>query len=347
MRWLYPFLLLLLLVMPVLVYWGWYRRRKHRHIGWPFSTLAHIDHKTDGLWVRLVRMPYYLQIMALFFVILALARPQALIDRWPVWDEGIDIAFVLDISPSMNASDLRPSRMIVAKRMLKQILELRRQRNDRFGLIIFAGAAYALCPLTVDHAMLGEMLQHVEAGQLGSGTAIGDAIATGLARLRHVSQRQRAIVLITDGENNAGRVQPFAAARLSHQMGIPIYAILIGRLLSGSSEAKSEQNLTQKGRGSKEQKLEASPSQTLLDPSTPWGALQRVSDLSKGMAYHIADLKTWDKQLTHLLDRMTPTRTQRPRYFAMYRDIYDYFLWAALMCFAISLLLQLTRLRTP
>lgn len=335
LHWLHPHCLWLLCSLPLFVAWQWWLERRRR--GLPYSSLQQIKDKPQGLWVRLLSWHRYGYIVALALAILGLAGPRQIMDRYPVWDKGIDLVFVMDLSESMAATDLPPSRIQTAKSLLLRLLRQKRQRNDRFGLVIFASKAFTLCPLTVDHKMLEKMLQDTTAGQIGGQTAMGDAIATALARLRHHPKRRRAILLITDGETNAGRIHPLRAAIRSRKMKIPIHSILIGRDGVGSSQPGSAKP-PKSGRP-------GPPSTSHAAAATPWGALQQIARLSRGRAYRIASTQVLQRRFQEILQNMLPTRTRKPRYFAVYRDRYPWLIWPALAWLGVLLLLQLTRLR--
>ena len=326
MRWLYSYLLFFLLLIPFLLIWQhWYRYKNHPQ-ALPFSSLDMVQKEKLGIWIGLLRIQRYAYIPILILVVLSMARPQRLMTRWPIWDKGIDIAFVLDLSTSMRARDIRPNRMATAKGLILSLISMRRQKDDRFALVVFSKQAYTLCPLTYDLAMLRKMLGSLEAGQIGNDTAIGDAIATGLARLRHAPHRQRAILLITDGENNAGNLHPFRAARCAKQMGIPIYPILIGRS-SGKKEFLQKEIVSKVN-------------------SLGWHTLQRVATRSGGYAFRITNFRDLSRHLPRILNKMTPQRNKKPRYFSKYIDIFELFLLPALILLGLSLFLQFTRLRT-
>lgn len=332
-HWVHPSLLLVLLLVPVVYFWQ--RRSLAHKKRLPFSTLQTIQEQKQGLRSWLAKRYRYGYIVVWMLVALALPGPQRVLDSWPVWDKGADVVFVLDLSESMLARDLQESRIQAAKRLLQTILKTKRQRNDRFGLVIFASKAFTLCPLTTDHAMLQEMLKEVRAGQIGNKTAIGDALATALARLRFNPKRRRAILLITDGETNAGRIHPIRAALRSRQMKIPIHALLMGRITS-------EDRL----KGNPPVPFSWQPGQPLPLATTPWKALQQIAQISKGEAHRISDRKSMKQRFQTMLQGMFPTRTRRPRYVSVYQDLYAWLLWPALGLLALLLTLELTVLRS-
>ncbi|HTN51150.1 MAG TPA: VWA domain-containing protein [Anaeromyxobacter sp.] len=181
-------------------------------------------------WVaRLWWLPQALAVAALALTALALARPQSR-DRRPEGSavEGIDIVIAFDLSTSMRAADFQPAdRLHVAKEVLKDFLG--RRPNDRIGLVVFAGDAYTQCPLTLDHGILRTLVDQLRFGVIEDGTAIGNALATAVNRLRESDARSKAIVLVTDGDNNAGQISPLEAAEAARAFGIRVFPILVGK----------------------------------------------------------------------------------------------------------------------
>ncbi len=167
---------------------------------------------------------------ALTFIPLAagLARPQEVLSRQTMHSEGVDIVIALDTSGSMAALDFRPSnRLEVAKSVISRFIAGR--PNDRIGLVAFSGAAVTLCPLTLDHRVARELLARARLGMLPDGTAIGMGLGVAINRLRHSKARSKVIVLVTDGSNNAGELDPMTAAQLAAKQGIRVHTILVGR----------------------------------------------------------------------------------------------------------------------
>jgi Ca-activated chloride channel family protein len=224
-----PGWLLVLGLLPLLAL------RHHRRPRVPALTYSRLPHQrryaggsvggSVGLW-RL-HLPFYCRLLALALLIVALGRPQ-----WgESWEEstseGIDIEVVLDVSGSMGAEDFQPkNRLAVARDVVVDFV--RRRPTDRLGLVIFAGSAVTRAPLTTDRRTLINKVHEVELGQLPDGTAIGVALATAALRLRHSAATSKVVVLITDGANNAGEIDPQSAAALCAGLGIRVYTIGVG-----------------------------------------------------------------------------------------------------------------------
>ncbi len=217
-----PWVLLLLLVIPVFIWW----RRRTRPPALIFSRaglVASGPHRAS----RLARVAPWFRWLAIAGLIVALAQPRSGARTQNVTRDGIDIALVVDISSSMLAEDFQPqNRMEVAKDKAKAFVSGR--TTDRIGVIAFSGEALTQVPLTADYPVVLAAIDNLQPGQLQDGTAIGTAIATSANRLRSAGGRSRVMLLLTDGENNRGDIDPRTAAQASAQFGIRIYAIGIG-----------------------------------------------------------------------------------------------------------------------
>ena len=166
--------------------------------------------------------------LALVMVAVALARPQEVLSRRLVRSKGVDIAIVLDVSGSMAALDFKPTdRLGVAKDVIRSFIE--RRPADRIALVVFAGAAVTLCPLTLDHDVAIRFLDRARIGQLPDGTAIGMGLGVAVNRLRRSKAKSKVIVLVTDGANNAGQLDPHTAAELAKREGIAVHTVLVGK----------------------------------------------------------------------------------------------------------------------
>lgn len=214
-----PLWLLLLAALPWLVW------RHHRRAAWGALTYSRLPQGTGG-GVRL-HLPFYLRLLALAFFIFALARPQLGYAWEESLTEGIDIQLVLDISGSMGAEDFKPKdRLTVAKQVVREFIAGR--MGDRIGLTTFSGGALTRAPLTSDHAMLDFLVSSVELSERADGTAIGVALASGAARLKDSAAKTKVIVLVTDGANNAGQIDPLSATAICQGLGIKVYTIGVG-----------------------------------------------------------------------------------------------------------------------
>jgi Ca-activated chloride channel family protein len=222
-----PWLLLALVAVPLLV-WLEVRHAGRRRPAVTFpdlATVASVGGRTAA-WKRIARIAARAAVLTLLIV--ALARPQSGSGSESVLTEGIDIMLVLDVSGSMRTEDWQPvNRLAVAKDVVANFI--RGRASDRIGMVVFAANAFTQCPLTLDYNVLEELLASVRVGMIDeNSTAIGMAIATAANRLRESDAKSRIIVLLTDGRNNAGEVDPITAARAAGALGLKIYAIAAG-----------------------------------------------------------------------------------------------------------------------
>jgi Ca-activated chloride channel family protein len=219
-----PLFLLLLAALPL--WWWWRARRLARTPGAPISDLRPVAGPAERLWVA--RFPATLRSVCLGAWIVAAAGPRVGSARTALHSEGISIVLALDISSSMLAEDFAPNnRLDVAKRTAIDFVRAR--TSDRIGLVAFAGQALTQVPITTDYPVLETAIRQLRIGILEDGTAIGTGIATAANRLRRAPGKSKVIVLLTDGENNRGTVDPRTAAQAAATFGIRIYTIGAGR----------------------------------------------------------------------------------------------------------------------
>ena len=219
------YLLLLLLLLPPLVWW--YVTRGERTLGAvrysAVDRLVRADRRRTGRWRH---APFGLRLLALALLLVAFARPQTGVTTENVATDGIDIVLVLDLSSSMLAEDLEPNRIGAARQVAADFV--RGRLNDRIGLVVFAGEAFTQAPLTLDHRVVTTLIEELEVGVIEDGTAIGMGLATAVKRLSDSSAESKVIVLLTDGQNNRGAIDPATAARMAQSLGVRIYAVGAG-----------------------------------------------------------------------------------------------------------------------
>ncbi len=222
-----PELLLLLLAIPALVVWYYYRlHSKESDIR--YSTLQPFAMIKYSAKERLRHLPFILRMIGLTLVIIALARPQSTSKGENVYSEGIDIVLALDISGSMLAEDFQPNRIEAAKNVAQDFISGR--TNDRIGLVIFSGESFTQCPLTVDYEVLKTLIKPLKSGMIEDGTAIGLGLANGVNRLRDSKAKSKVIILLTDGVNNRGEIDPITAAQIAKSYGIRVYTVGVGTI---------------------------------------------------------------------------------------------------------------------
>ena len=225
-RFAYPWLTLLLLLVPVLIY---VRVRLGARVpSLRYPDLQHLSRLPRSIWARLAWLPFALRMLVLALLLVALARPQQGASGEEISAEGVDIMLVIDVSSSMLAEDFRPNnRLHVAKEVVADFIA--RRDNDRLGMTVFARHAITRTPLTLDHDILLTHLEDVDIGSIPDGTAIGNAIASSVSRLKDSDAESKLMILLTDGENTAGEVDPVTAAELAKTFGVRVYTVGVGR----------------------------------------------------------------------------------------------------------------------
>lgn len=228
-------------LVPLFVLWlaawwlvPWWTRRRRQIAAVQYSSLDILKRLRPSRKVVLRRLVESLRLLIVALLIMAMARPQTGRKHTEVRTEGIDIVLVLDTSGSMQALDLdsdrpinrRRNRLEVAKAVVDEFV--RGRKNDQIGLVVFGSEAFTQCPLTLDHGILATFLERVEVGMAGDATAIGSAVGTAVKRLRDSQAESKVIILLTDGRNNAGALDPRKAAEIAQTFDIKIYAVGAG-----------------------------------------------------------------------------------------------------------------------
>lgn len=222
-----PAYLWLLLLLPAIASWYWYKLR-HYTVPVQLSTTAALKNPVKG-WKHYTRYGLFaIRMLSICLLIIALARPQTNMNRQDISVEGIDIMLATDISSTMLAEDVRPNRLEAAKEVAVDFINSR--PDDRIGLVVFSGESFTQCPLTSNHAMLVNLYKEINFGMIDDGTAIGDGLATAVNRLKESKARSKVIILLTDGINNMGSIDPQSAAEIAELYGIRIYTIGVGTM---------------------------------------------------------------------------------------------------------------------
>ena len=220
-----PEFLWLLVTLPVLAFAFW-RRRRSMVSEIQFSSLQPFEKAPRSFRERLRHLPLAFRFIALAALIVALAGPQSVSSRQNITTEGIDIVLVLDISGSMLAEDFSPNRLDAAKQVATEFIGGR--ENDRIGLVIFSGESFTQCPLTTDYPVLKNLLREVKNGMIVDGTAIGLALANGVNRLKDSKARSKVMILLTDGVNNKGEIDPLTAGKIAVTYNVRVYTVGVG-----------------------------------------------------------------------------------------------------------------------
>ncbi|HOZ51401.1 MAG TPA: VWA domain-containing protein [Chitinophagaceae bacterium] len=221
----HPQFFFLLLLIPLFIIWQ-YQFKKKSQPTLMVSTLNGLQ-KLPTTWkVKWRGILNVLRVLSFIFIVIAMARPQNSNINETVNSEGLDIVMSLDISGSMLAEDFRPNRIEAAKKVAQEFIENR--PTDRIGLVIFSGESFTQCPLTTDQNVLKEQLKNIRSGLLEDGTAIGMGLATAVERLRNSKAKTKIIILLTDGVNNSGLIDPITALEIAKAYKIRVYTIGVG-----------------------------------------------------------------------------------------------------------------------
>jgi Ca-activated chloride channel family protein len=307
-----PWWLLLLLVVPAL---AWVHHRRPPLGALTYSRLPAGARPGRGAW-RL-HLPFYARLVALACLVLALARPQLGYAWEESLTEGIDVQLVLDISGSMGAEDFQPkNRLTVAKQVVKEFVAGR--PGDRIGLVVFSGAAMTRAPLTTDREMLELLIDSVELNSLPDGTAIGVALASGAARLKASPAKTKVIVLVTDGVNNSGAIDPASAAALCKGLGIKVYTIGVGSagrvpVPLPVQDPVTGQTVTRR---------------YMMNVPVDEPLMRQIAQRTGGQFYRATDRESLQR-IFREIDRLEKTPLQVKRY-VRYREAYPPLVWAGL-----------------
>ncbi len=327
-RFLYPEWLWAFSLLPIVMLW---RGRRGPVAAIEYSDVSLARNVARASRSRLGALAWALPLLAGALMILGLARPQRAHSRTLISANGIDIVLDLDVSGSMQALDFqidhqRVNRIEVVKSVVSKFIDQR--PDDRIGLIAFAGAPYLVSPITLDHDWLQQNLERVAVGASDDGTAIGSAIAASVNRLRLTSAKSKVVILLTDGVNNTGKIQPLAAAEAAKAMGVKIYTVGVG--VRGNApipvhDAAGNTRLIM--------------AKVDVDEKT----LQAVAEETGGRFYRATDTDSLQKiyQQINQLEKSAQT-VQR---FERTEELYSWVLLPALAILGFSLMLQHTRLR--
>ena len=323
-----PWFLLLLPLLPLLVR---YALRAERRAALRYPTLSVLRAVAPaGAGRRHLVLPA-LRALALGLIVVALARPQLGAAESRVHREGVDVVLAVDVSGSMLAEDFtlgeqRVNRLEVVKSVVEEFVKNRPE--DRIGLVLFASRPYTQCPLTLDHGWLMQNLRRAKIGMIEDGTAIGSALATAVNRLRPSTAPSRFVVLLTDGENNAGPITPQTAAEAGAALGIKVYTVGAGT--RGLAPFPAQDFF-----GNKVYR----PMQVDVDEDT----LKKIA-LTTGARYFRATDTASLREVYAEIDRAEKTRFEAPE-FLDHRELYPWLAWPALALVLLEVGLRETRLR--
>ena len=315
-------------LVPLVAGWAWWYAFRTRK-GMRFSSIDPVHSAPRSLWVRLRELPAVLRIGAVALGVFALARPQERDTIRERYAEGVDIVLVLDTSTSMRAEDFSPNRFEAARDVAAEFIESR--TSDRVGLIVFAAKAYTQTPLTLDYNFLLRMLDEVEVGVIEDGTAIGTAIAMGVNRLKNSAAESKVLILLTDGQNNRGEIDPVTASEVAQTMDVRIYSIGVG------THGEAPFPFDDPFGGQRRQMIPVEIDEDML------------SSIAKktGGRYFRATNKETLQSIYVEIGELEKTEIEE-RFYTDYTERYAIFLWPAFGLLLLELLLSGTRLRrTP
>lgn len=314
-----------LLLVPVLVYW-YIRRHRAQTSEVRYSTLLPFVGIPPTLKERMRHLPFVLRMLVLVLLLVGLARPRTSAHGETIYTEGIDIVLVYDISGSMLAEDLRPNRVEAARQVMMEFIDGR--KNDRIGLVIFAGESFTQCPMTLDYRVLKNQLRAVKQGVIEDGTAIGMAIAQAVNRLKDSQTKSKVMILLTDGVNNRGEIDPLTATQIAQAFGIRIYTIGVG---TTRGEAPYP---IQTPFGIRYQNVPVD-----VDEKT----LIKIAEMTGGQYFRATDNRTL-RQIYQDIDQMEKTRIE-VRSYRSYTELFYDWVWVGLIALLMEFVLASTWLR--
>lgn len=322
-----PKFLFLLLLLPLL---GWRYWQRHKTLGGSirYSNLELLKNLPKPSSYSSRHLLLTLRLLALALIIVALARPQSGHTEEEVTTEGIDIVLSLDISGSMLAEDFKPrNRVEAAKLVAEQFITGR--RSDRIGMVVFSARSFTQCPLTLDYGVLINFLKKVEVGMIKEdGTAIGLGLATAVDRLRNSKAKSKVIILLTDGRNNAGEIDPLTAARVAQAFNVRIYTVGVG------TRGEAMYPVQDPFFGKRYVRMPVD-----IDEET----LTQIADLTDGQYFRATDRQSLEKIFAEI-DKLEKTKIE-VKQFTRYRELFVGWLVAALGLVFVETVLANTKFR--
>jgi Ca-activated chloride channel family protein len=320
----YPWVLYVLLIIPVMITWYIFRGMKVQS-SVKYSSVNIFKDIPSTLREKLRHIPFAVRLLAIGLLIVALARPQSFNSGENVTTEGIDIAMVLDISGSMLAEDLKPNRLEAAKNVIDNFIEGR--ISDRIGLVVFSRDAFTQCPLTIDYSVLRNLLLQIHSGMIEDGTAIGNAIANGINRLKDSDAKSKIIILLTDGVNNSGEVDPISAAEMAKTFGIRVYTIGVGTRGEAPYPVQTPFGVRYQ----------------MMPVEIDEAVLQKISDITDGQYFRATNNQAL-KEIYDKIDKLEKTKIEITSY-KNASERYHSWLWGGMILLLVELGLSKTILR--
>lgn len=324
-----PWVLLTLVPLAVALFWI-VRQGLKRRASIRFSSLVALEMKSTPWTVVAAHALPWVRALGLGLLLFALARPQVITREEKIETEGIDIMLGLDISGSMQAEDFKPqNRLRVAKDVVKEFLGL--VKNDRVGLVVFSGQAFTQCPLTLDYAILQNLVENVQIGMIQDGTAIGTALANCVGRLKDSAAKSKVVILLTDGENNAGQVDPETASKIAAAFDVRVYTIGVGK--EGGAPIPVDHPVYGKI-------YARNPDGSLILTKIDEKSLKKIAETTGGQYFRATDEEALSKIYRQVLE-LERTKFQVKRY----EHVRELYRWAAIPA-GVLLLLEILFART-
>jgi Ca-activated chloride channel homolog len=315
----------LMLLIPAAIGWYIYRLRYH-HPTLQISSIKAFNHLSPGWRLYSRHILFGLRLVAVSMFIIALARPQTNMSRQDISVEGIDIMLATDISSTMLAEDIKPNRLEAAKEVAVEFINSR--PDDRIGLVIFSGESFTQCPLTTDHAKLINLYNDIKFGLIDDGTAIGDGLATAVNRLKESKARSKVIILLTDGVNNMGAIDPQSAAEIASIYNIRIYTIGAGTIGFAPAPVRTPFGMQY----------------TQMEVKIDEPLLRKISAMTNGKYFRATNKKKLE-EIYKEIDRMEKSKIDVTE-FKRKKEEFMIFALIGLLLFGIETLLRYTILRT-
>lgn len=272
-------------------------------------------------------LPFLLRTIALVMIIIAIARPRSSTKMDKIDTEGIDIVLAMDVSTSMLARDFTPDRISAAKDIAIEFISQR--PSDRMGIVVFAGESYTQCPLTTDRATLINLMKEIETGLIEDGTAIGNGLATAVARMQNSDAKSRVVILLTDGVNNSGEITPQTAADIAKTYGIRVYTIGVGANGTAPYPVMTPW-------GVQMQNVEVEIDENLL---------KNIAETTGGRYFRATD-NTKLSEIYSEINKMEKARTTIDS-FPIYKEMFTGFALIALACLLLEVLISFILRRLP
>ena len=272
-------------------------------------------------------LPFLLRTIALVMIIIAIARPRSSTKMDKIDTEGIDIVLAMDVSTSMLARDFTPDRISAAKDIAIEFISQR--PSDRMGIVVFAGESYTQCPLTTDRATLINLMKEIETGLIEDGTAIGNGLATAVARMQNSDAKSRVVILLTDGVNNSGEITPQTAADIDKTYGIRVYTIGVGANGTAPYPVMTPW-------GVQMQNVEVEIDENLL---------KNIAETTGGRYFRATD-NTKLSEIYSEINKMEKARTTIDS-FPIYKELFTGFALIALACLLLEVLISFILRRLP